>query len=124
MRVKCRIKDVNVAGALAKGVIAKKLATVAMTEAARLDTLPFVPWVSGDLARTADTESKPEQGLLIYGNYGVPYARAQYYGMPSKTTDAHSQATMQWFEHAKAAKALSWRRIGAAEYGRVFSGGH
>ncbi len=120
MRVTCRIKKADFSGVSAKAAIAKKRATVAMTDAARMDTLPYVPWVSGDLARTADTESKPERGLLIYGNFGVPYARAQYYAMPNKTTDGHPQAAMQWFEKAKAAKKVSWRRIGAAEYSKLF----
>ena len=32
----------------------------------------------------AETESVPEDGLLVWGNASVPYARAQYYGLPNK----------------------------------------
>jgi uncharacterized protein YkwD len=122
MRVAFRVKQIALGAITAKAAGARRASIVAMTEAARMDTLPYVPFVSGALARTADTESKPERGLLIYGNAAVPYARAQYYGMPNKTRKAHAHATLQWFEAAKAAKKRTWQRIAASEYDRHFGG--
>lgn len=116
MNVRCRVKSIDVSKAKRSVEADRKRAVVSVTEAARMDTLPYVPWVTGALARTADTESKPERGLLIYGNSAVPYARAQYYGMENKTTEWHPLACMQWFERSKAVNSLKWRRIAAAEF--------
>lgn len=116
------VSTVDVRPALTKADRVKRLAVKAVTEAARMDTLPYVPWVTGNLARTADTESKPELGRLIYGNLGVPYARAHYYGLPSKTKAFHPRATMQWFEAARGVRARAWKRIAADEYARHFRG--
>lgn len=116
------VSAIDVRPALMKADRVKRLAVKAVTEAARMDTLPYVPWVTGDLARTADIESKPELGKLVYGNLGVPYARAQYYGLPNKTKTFHPRATVQWFEAAKAIKARAWKRIAADEYARHFRG--
>lgn len=114
--VRCRVSKVDVGGVLRKVVAAKKRATVMMTEAARMDTRPYVPRVSGALVRTGDTESKPEQGLLIYGNAAVNYARAQYFGLPNKTTEKHPQATKEWFTHSKAANGRKWRNVAAQQF--------
>ena len=116
MKVTCKVASVNVAKAIAKASRAKRLSRIAMVEAARMDTLPYVPWVSGDLALTADTESRPEAGKLIYGNSAITYARAQYYTMPNKTRLPHPQATMQWFVHAKAARMAAWERVAQRVY--------
>jgi hypothetical protein len=104
---------------MSKSKDAQRAATVALVEAARMDSLPYTPWVTGDLARSADVASKPEAGLLIYD---TPYARAQYYGLPMKTEDFHALAMMQWFEEAKAVNGASWRRIAESEYSRFFGG--
>lgn len=123
MRVICRVRAVDVSGIKRRADSRHPRVLAAVTEAVRMDTLPYVPWVTGALAGTANVESKPTRGLLVYGSSSVPYARAQYYTMPNKTRTAHPQATMQWFEASAATHKRSWRAVAGAEYRREF-GGH
>ena len=120
MRMGFKIKSATVAPAVAKAAAARKRARVMMTEAARMDVRPYVPRVSGDLAGTADVESQPERGLLIYGNAAVPYARAQYYGLPLKTRVFHPHAVMEWFAQAKPVFVDSWERVAKRAYKEAF----
>jgi hypothetical protein len=119
MRVKTRVRSVNVKPAQRKAAIAQRKATAATVDAARIDTHDFVPYREGNLRRTAETESKPEQGLLVYGNSSVPYASAQYYGLPGKTWPG---TVMHWFARAKAAFGRRWTRVNKEEYQRHFRG--
>jgi hypothetical protein len=117
MKVKVSVKSVSVAGATMKAPRARAAAIAQVTEAARLDTDPYVPMREGDLAGTASVQSRPTLGKLIYGQ---PYARAQYYGLPGKSKARHPKAIMQWFEVAKRVNVRRWRRIAASEYERLF----
>lgn len=117
MRVSFRVKSVDTRRAVDKAAKAHVRVTTMVTEAAREDTKPYVPYVTGALRRSAETESQPSRGLLVYGSSSVPYARAQYYGLPGKTWPG---TVMQWFEHSKAANRRKWERIAKVEYGRTF----
>lgn len=119
MRVSCRIRSMDFKAVTEKAVQAREKALTATTEAARMDTEPYVPFVTGALRRTADTESKPSVGKLVYGNSAVPYAAAQYYGLPNKTWPG---TQMHWFEASKAANSEKWRQIMEREYRRLFGG--
>jgi len=119
VKVSARVKRVSVAKAQKKAADAHKKALTATTEAARMDTEPFVPMVTGRLRRSAETESRPSRGLLIWGSMSVPYARGQYYGFPGKSTPG---TTMHWFEHAKARFKRSWNKVMASEYKRHMRG--
>jgi hypothetical protein len=119
MRVRVRVGKVDTKRAQAKAVIARQKALTATTEAARLDTEPYVPMVTGALRRTAETESIPTKGLLVYGNGAVPYASAQYYGLPGKTWPG---TVMHWFDVAKRQHGAKWVRINKQEYARHFGG--
>lgn len=116
MRADARLKSADLSRAIAKaGAMARGVRTV-VTLAAREDTKPYVPYVSGDLRGTAETESVPEEGLLVWGNSRVPYARAQYYGLPNKTWPG---TVMQWWEPSRAANLGKWTRIADEEAHRV-----
>lgn len=117
MRVSARVAKVDVSKAQGKALLAHRKALTATTEAARVDTEPYVPFVTGALRRTAETESQPTRGLLIYGSSAVPYASAQYYGLPGKTWPG---TVMHWFQVSKARNGEKWRRINAQEYARHF----
>lgn len=117
MRIRARVSRVDTSKATSKAREAHKKALIATTEAARLDTERFVPFQTGALRRTASTESKPSKGLLVYGSSAVPYAKAQYYGLPGKTTPG---TTMHWFVRSKAVNGPKWQRITAQEYRRHF----
>ena len=44
------------------------------------------------------------------------YARKQYYDFPNKSKDKNPNASMKWFERAKAAKKDAWKRLVDAVY--------
>lgn len=120
MKVSARVKSSDLVRALAKAGPMEQAVRTAVTIAAREDAKPYVPYVTGDLRGTAETESIPEQGRLAWGNASVPYARAQYYGLPNKTWPG---TCMQWFDPAKAANLTSWIRAARAETERLCDGG-
>jgi len=115
-----RVRKVDTRAASAKAARANKRAVTMMTLAAIGDTRPYVPRVSGALVGTADTESRPERGLIVYGSPRVPYARDQYYLFPRKTTAFHPRATRHWFAASKRDNARKWEKVAAEEYRKEF----
>lgn len=105
MSVTVRLGRVDLGGAVGKGDLCAAAAASALVMAARRDSEPFVPFLAGDLRRSAKTESRPESDLLVYGSAAVPYARPQYYGCPRKSFPG---TTTRWFEAAKAAHLPAW----------------
>lgn len=106
------VKSIDLKKALAKGGLMEQRVTTMVTLAAREDTKPYVPYDQGPLRDSAETESKPEEGLLIYGNANVPYARAQYYGYPNKRWPG---TVGHWFEPSRAANLSKWIAIADKE---------
>ena len=119
MRVGFKLKSMDLGRIGPKAAIAKKRARTMMTLAAIGDTRPYVPKLSGELVGSADASSRPAQGLIIYD---TDYARAQYYGLPNKTTQFHPQAAMEWFAHSKAANKRKWEKVAKQEYRKEFRG--
>ena len=119
MRVSARLGSADLSRALAKAGEMGRAATVGVTLAAREDCKPYVPYLDGHLRATAETESDPERGRLVWGNASVPYAAAQYYGLPDKRWPG---TCMQWFDPAKAANVSKWIRVAKAEAGGVANG--
>ena len=119
MRVAAKLGSWDLSRALSKAGDMERAATTAVTLAAREDCKPYVPYLDGHLRATAETESEPERGLLVWGNASVPYARAQYYGYPGKRWPG---TCMQWFDPAKAANISKWIRIAGAKAGGAANG--
>ena len=111
-----RVKSIDLDKAIQKGGRMESRVRSMVTMAALLDTTPYVPYLNGDLRLTAETESIFEDGLLIWGNVNVPYARAQYYRYPNKRWPGTQG---QWFEPARAAKLSSWIDIAQEEAEKV-----
>jgi hypothetical protein len=82
------------------------------------DTEPFVPMIKGTLYQSAH-QSTIGSGEI---KYRTRYARAQYYGLPNKTKSRHPQATMRWFEHAKATHRQSWLSMCKKMFGMGWGG--
>ncbi|MHB1323990.1 MAG: minor capsid protein [Coriobacteriia bacterium] len=116
MKVTVSLKKVDILPAKMKAGRARTRTLTMLVERIRLDTDPFVPMKSGDLA-SHTIASRPSVGRLIYS---MPYARAQYYGLPGKSRARHPKATMQWFEVSKRRNRRSWRDAAAEEYARPF----
>jgi hypothetical protein len=114
--ISCRVKSLNLRGAVKKAERAEKRVKAMVTLAAREDTKPYVPYVTGALRQSAEINSIPEQGLLVYGGPGVPYARAQYYRLANKSWPG---TTMQWFEASRAANRRRWETIAEEEARRA-----
>jgi len=112
MEVGLKVTTIDLAKAFAKAGPMQQAVKTSVTLAAREDTKRFVPYQDGALRATAETESRPEEGLLIWGNASVPYARAQYYGLPGKRRPG---TVMFWFESAKAAFLKKWVQIAQKE---------
>lgn len=82
------------------------------------DTESFVPILNGDLRGTAHSESRPDEGLIVYGSGSVPYARYQYYG-----DFAHPNGGQkQWFEASKAQYMAAWEKLAKTIANQQFSG--
>ena len=63
----------------------------------------YAPFDVGGLRDSAIIGNKP--GKVIYN---APYAKAQYYGLPNKSKDRNPNASMKWFERAKAKNKKAW----------------
>ena len=114
-----RAKSVNVSPAQAKVKKANKAMIKAMTLAARRDSNRYVPFASGALRNTAESQSKPDDGQLIYGGGGVKYARVQYYGNFRHTTPG---TCGKWFDVAKKNNAKKWVKEGEEAVRQVMNG--
>jgi hypothetical protein len=77
------------------------------------DSNYFCPQDEGYLQASAITASKVGEGEL---EWNMPYARAQYYGLPNKATDKNINARVKWFEEAKAQFSGDWERIANEAY--------
>lgn len=119
MKISAKVSSVDLSKAIAKAGPMERRVKTLVTLAAREDTKPFVPKLNNDLRTSAETESKPEEGLLIYGNADVPYARKQYYEYPNKT---YPGTQVQWFEPSKAQNMASWIAIAQQAAGKVANG--
>ncbi len=103
--VSMKVSKIDLSGAERKAPLMAQAAQAAVVMAARRDSEPLVPYRTGALRGSAETQSQPEQGKLVYGSSAVPYARPQYYGRPNKTWPG---TTTRWFEHAADAHLAQW----------------
>ena len=101
------VKSADVSGAARKAVPIEKAAVGAYAMAAIRAAEPLVPYLNGPLRGSAQSESTPEEGRIIYGSAAVPYARAQYYGCPHKRWPG---TTTEWFPKAQAKHGDAWTR--------------
>jgi hypothetical protein len=73
------------------------------------DSNYYCPEDRGDLQDSAIlgyNEGKPGEV-----SWNTSYAREQYYQKPNKSHDKNPNATMKWFEEAKAARVDDWERV-------------
>lgn len=103
--VSARVSRIDLSGAERKAPLMAQAAQAAAVTAAMRDSNPYVPYETRALRGSAETQSQPEQGRLVYGSRAVPYAAPQYYGCPNK---AWSGTTTRWFEHAADAHLAQW----------------
>lgn len=103
--VSARVSRIDLSGAERKAPLMAQAAQAAVVMAAMRDSNPLVPYETGALRGSAETQSQPEQGKLVYGSRAIPYAAPQYYRCPNK---AWPQTTTRWFEHAADSHLAQW----------------
>lgn len=77
------------------------------------DSNYFCPQDTSALIDSSINANTLGQGYL---EWNTPYARAQYYELPNKSTDKNPNARSKWFEAAKAEHKDDWLRMANAEY--------
>lgn len=115
-----KVKHIDVSGALRKTDRMKKAAVSAYTLAARRDSAPYVPRLSGALRSSAEAQTSATTGKLVYGGSGVKYASKQYYASGFRYTTPGTGS--KWFEKAKRSNGSKWAKEAATAAGKVARG--
>ena len=89
------------------------IAQYALDNKIAADSNYFCPEDTGDLQKSV----QPIMGNGVL-EWNTPYAKAQYYGLPGKSTDTNPNASLQWFEQAKARELDNWVGVANAEYNK------
>lgn len=76
------------------------------------DSNYFIPMQEGFLKNSGHVVKR---GQI---EWSAVYARKQYYGLPNKSKQVNPNASMKWFEQAKARKMKEWERIANGEYNK------
>lgn len=98
--------------AIAKSTRMKKAATAAMVDAVLASTENLVPYDTGKLRQSGETESDRVKGLIIWGNSDIKYARVQYYKYPHKRMPG---TVPFWFDVARSRDFAQWlKKVGIA----------
>lgn len=79
------------------------------------DSNYFCPEDTGSLQKSVIPSAASGAGLL---EWNEKYTDRQYYGMPNKSKDRNPNASMKWFERAKALWSKKWERLVNAEFKR------
>lgn len=79
---------------------------LALNEQVLKDSNVYVPFDVGTLESSGVLGA---DGKSVEWN--MPYAKAQYYGLPNKSTDKHPEAQCRWFERAKAEHTKDWEEL-------------
>lgn len=79
------------------------------------DSNRFIPFKEGVLEKSGIIHTVIGSGYVVWK---TPYAKAQYYGHPNKSHQKNPNATMKWFETAKARFKEKWIRMVENEYRR------
>lgn len=93
----------------------KGLASAALTEQVLKDSNYYCKEREHTLINSGISHSDPDEGVV---QWVTPYARYQYYYPPTRH-EVNPNATMEWFETAKAAHLNEWVRL----YANLYTGG-
>lgn len=77
------------------------------------DSNYFCPMYTGTLQKSGILHTVIGSGRIVWQ---TPYARAQYYGLPHKSTTHNPNARCKWFEAAKEKNLKYWVDIVNGEY--------
>lgn len=88
-------------------------AQILLDQTVAKDSNYYVPKDTGTLESSVLTGSKMGSGELIWN---TEYAKEQYYDKSNKSKDLNPNASMKWFERAKAVKLKEWEKITNDKY--------
>lgn len=89
----------------------KGMAQMALAQQVLKDSNFFIPKDSGDLEASGVIHSSGKEVV-----WAEPYARKQYHEGPNKSKDRNPNASMKWFERAKAIWYKRWVLIAKLAY--------
>lgn len=81
------------------------------------DSNYYCPMDTSALKKSAITSTVLGSGEITWN---TPYARAQYYSLPDKSKQKNPNASLKWFEVAKAKNSKSWEKIVNDEFSKNF----
>ena len=91
--------------------IKKGVAQMALAQQVLKDSNYFIPKDQGTLEASGVIASAGREVV-----WSTPYAKAQYHGLPNKSKDSNPNASMKWFERAKALWLKRWVLIAKLAY--------
>lgn len=77
------------------------------------DSNYYCPMYTGTLKKSGILNTVLGSGKVVWN---TPYAKEQYYGKPNKSHQHNPNATMKWFEAAKARRVKEWEKLVNDEY--------
>ena len=87
----------------ARITVRKNMARMILAQQVLKDSNFFIPKDQGTLEASGITASGGKEVI-----WNTPYAKAQYHGLPNKSKDMNPNASMKWFERAKALWLKRW----------------
>lgn len=82
------------------------------------DSNYYCPMDTSSLQKSAIQHTVIGSGKVVWQ---TPYARKQYYDYPNKSHQKNPNATMKWFESAKAKNLNNWLRIANGEFTKNYN---
>lgn len=107
--------QLNAKGAQERIAQRVRRAQFALDQQVMKDSNYYCPRDVGSLQDSVIPSAAKGKGLL---EWDEKYAHAQYYGLPNKAKDKNPNASMKWFERAKATRLKVWEKLANAEYNR------
>lgn len=104
-----RVQKADFTKAAAKSDLISQAVRSSLVLAAMRDANPLVPMLTGALRMSAESQSKPNEGQLIYGSAAVPYARPHYFA-PGGWHYTMPGTGPAWFDKAKQTHLPLWIR--------------
>ena len=99
--------NIDRAKVLAKIDVAWSKATKPLAEEILADCNEYCKMDTGALIASSLIHSQLDRGILVWA---TPYARRQYYGIRTASTDRNQMARWRWAEAAKNERADRWAR--------------
>lgn len=109
--------NINTLGISAKVENATAHAVAALTNQVLKDSNYYIPRDTGNLKKSGIISTELHAGIV---SWKITYAKAQYYGLPHKSTEYNPNASCKWFEVAKSKNMQNWEKLANDEFNKNF----